>query len=242
MNNRNVPETTVEIGRLLLENGAEINRVEDTIERICRAYGSDSHVFALPNFIAVTYEKTTLTVRVRQSKINLTMIEKLNDLSRYICAVKPDNGEISKKLSSITYIQSPYRKPFAYICAAAALTTNYGGTVRDVFAASLVSLVIMFVKEHSKGNRVVKDLLISFCAGTAQYLISYLITGTSAENIISACVILMIPGFSFTTSIKDMLYGDTVAGILRLCETLLSSLSIAAGIAVSEVFCGYFQL
>ena len=236
----NVPESTIEIGRILLENGAEVNRVEDTIARICSAYGVKADVFALPNFIAVTYESTTLTARVRRSRINLSMIERINNLSRHICKTKPSDSEIRKKLSHLPHSQSPFRLPLAYICACAALTANYGGDLRDIFTASLISLIIMLIKEHSASNRIVKDLLMSFSVGAAQYIASLFIPHLSAENIISACVILMIPGFSFTTSIKDMLYGDTIAGILRFCEAFLSSIAIASGIAMSEFICSYF--
>ena len=41
MNEREVLETAMEAGHILLENGAEIFRVEETIDRICRHYGVD---------------------------------------------------------------------------------------------------------------------------------------------------------------------------------------------------------
>ena len=42
---REVMEVAMEAGHILLENGAEIFRVEETINRICRHYGiSDTYV------------------------------------------------------------------------------------------------------------------------------------------------------------------------------------------------------
>ena len=38
---REVLEAAMEAGHILLENGAEIFRVEETIDRICRHYGVD---------------------------------------------------------------------------------------------------------------------------------------------------------------------------------------------------------
>ena len=42
METREVLETAMKAGRLLLGNGAEIFRVEETIYRICRHYGVQS--------------------------------------------------------------------------------------------------------------------------------------------------------------------------------------------------------
>ena len=55
MNEREVLETAMEAGHILLENGAEIFRVEETIDRICRHYGVDyANAFVLSNGIFLT--------------------------------------------------------------------------------------------------------------------------------------------------------------------------------------------
>ena len=52
---REVMEAAMEAGHILLENGAEIFRVEETINRICRHYGVESsNAFVLSNGIFVT--------------------------------------------------------------------------------------------------------------------------------------------------------------------------------------------
>ena len=40
---------------------------------------------------------------------------------------------------------------------------------------------------------------------------------------------LLIPGIPFTNSIRDMLSGDTMSGLLRMCECLLRTVAVAAG-------------
>ena len=39
----------------------------------------------------------------------------------------------------------------------------------------------------------------------------------------------LIPGIPFTNSIRDMLSGDTMSGLLRMCECLLRTVAVAAG-------------
>ena len=46
-------EGCCEVGRRLLEHGAEIQRAEDTARRILAAYGLEGDVFAIPNCVGV---------------------------------------------------------------------------------------------------------------------------------------------------------------------------------------------
>ena len=63
----------IHVGELLLTNGAEVKRVEETIVRMGRAYGaSETDVFAITSSIVVTItfpdgEMLTQTKRIRSS-------------------------------------------------------------------------------------------------------------------------------------------------------------------------------
>ena len=43
---------------------------------------------------------------------------------------------------------------------------------------------------------------------------------------------LLIPGIAFTTSLRDMISGDTISGLLGISEAILKALAIAIGFAV----------
>ena len=52
-----VLDTILDIGCRLLEAGAEVRRVEDTVERLCLAYGAhDVDVFSIVVLVGVTVE------------------------------------------------------------------------------------------------------------------------------------------------------------------------------------------
>lgn len=42
---------------------------------------------------------------------------------------------------------------------------------------------------------------------------------------------LLIPGIALTTSLRDMINGDTISGLLGLSEAVLKALAIAIGFA-----------
>ena len=52
------------------------------------------------------------------------------------------------------------------------------------------------------------------------------------DKIIIGNIMLLIPGIALTTSVRDMISGDTVSGMLGLCEALIRALAIAAGFAL----------
>ena len=51
----------------------------------------------------------------------------------------------------------------------------------------------------------------------------------SAELVSIGNIMLFIPGLAFTNSIRDIFTGDTIAGVLKLLESLLCAVVIAVG-------------
>ena len=90
MDTNKIIHLAAKVGKLMLENGAETYRVEETIDRICKAYGlheAESFVTTTGIILSITehYGKTTSIVRrIKNRKVDLEKISKLNDLSRNI--------------------------------------------------------------------------------------------------------------------------------------------------------------
>ena len=82
---KEIVNIAIDIGEGMLKSGAEISRVEDTIERILNGYNVKyKEVFALNSIIIVTARHNNQTVtesrRIKYRKINLAMLEDLNNL------------------------------------------------------------------------------------------------------------------------------------------------------------------
>lgn len=54
-----------------------------------------------------------------------------------------------------------------------------------------------------------------------------------ADKIMIGDIMLLIPGIAITNSIRDMLMGDTIAGIMRLIESILWAGALASGFMAS---------
>ena len=78
-------------------------------------------------------------------------------------------------------------------------------------------------------NNVVFNLLCSFITGVAICFSARLFTFLHADKIMMGDIMLLIPGIAMTNSIRDVLVGDTIAGVMKFVESLLWAGAIACG-------------
>ena len=83
------------IGEEMLVSGAEVSRVENSIKRICMAYGAEKvDVFSITSAIFVTvyspmFGAVTQTRRITSARYDLYKLSRLNELARRICDDMP---------------------------------------------------------------------------------------------------------------------------------------------------------
>lgn len=112
----------LDIGEQMLSSGAEIGRVEDSIERMCRVLGAEAiECFAITYVIVVTISGENLPGlteirRVDQFDRNMHKLTLLNTLSRDICAEKIELKEARIRLETIDQASasSLYSKMFIF--------------------------------------------------------------------------------------------------------------------------------
>ena len=97
----------LDIGQYMLQSGGEVSRVEDSIRRLCLAFGAErADVFTITSSIVVTiyspsFGAVTQTRRVTGQQYDLNRLEKLNQLSRRICAEHLSLEETRRALEEI---------------------------------------------------------------------------------------------------------------------------------------------
>lgn len=238
----------LEIGEHIQRSGGEIGRVEDTIKRICKAYGA-IHVdaFALTSIIilSVNFGERTVTRTRRISKggtNNFSKLAKLNQLSREVCATCPSKGEVLERMHEITdntkHILPMYL--VAHVLTAFGFCMYFGGTAIESFFAGAIALLMYFLHKIISGphmNVIMAKLIICFFGGVSTIFITYLgnISGLNLHSdiIMIGTIMNVIPGVAFTNSLRDLLGGDLMTGILRLSEVLIDTVAIAGGYAMS---------
>lgn len=249
MEMKQVLVTAVDIGASLLVSGGGVSRVEDTINRICRAYGAkETDVFSITSSIVASVrddrgEVYTRTKRIKEYHTDFTKLDQLNQLSRYICENQPDLQEVRERLEKIEQGdgQSLKKRTLVSALIAAAFSVFFGGGWQESLAAFAIGGMVMLFREYMKRfliNRMFLDFLSAFLVASAAYGISR--TGTAAEygTVIIGNIMLLVPGVAFVNGLRDMISGDTMSGILTVCESIILAVFLAGGSFAAIVFWG----
>ena len=233
----------LDVGEMMLTSGAEVNRVENTIQRMMQAYGCNRvDVFTIPSNIVVsvqTMEEVVLTQtrRIANYETDMYKIERCNALSRRVCADPPTLQELKNVVEQIKQEKgySSLTKRITYGVISAAFSVFFGGSWSDGVAAFVCGLLLYISVEacrRLKVQRIILNIVCSALVGLGAVLLTSLGIGQSVDKIIIGNIMLLIPGIALTTSVRDMISGDTVSGMLGLCEALIRALAIAAGFAL----------
>ena len=140
----------LDMGDALLNSGAEIFRVEDTLNRMGYACGAaQMNVFVITSSIVITMEfpgegARTQTRRIRESGGNdFTKLEQLNDLSRRFCNRPVPAEELREELDKINMNKTnPLWKLLGSLLAACSFALFYGGNISDAVAAGFGAVLI----------------------------------------------------------------------------------------------------
>lgn len=244
-----VLHSLLKLGETLVRCGAEISRVEDTLCRMGKAYGaSDMNVFAITSSIWVTMVfpddiQLTESRRIKQGEdTNFRKLEEINDLSRRCCAEPMSVDALRLEVDRIRgESASDLKKVLGSIIAAGAFAVFFGGTVWDCAAAAFFAVVIWLLQKYFEPlctNKVVFNLLASFFTGFLIVLSAHWIPPLHVDMVIIGDIMLLIPGMAITNSVRYMLVGDTMSGIMRFTESLLWAAALAFGFMGAMVLGG----
>ena len=125
----------LDIGQAMLQSGAEVSRVEDSIRRLCLAFGAErADVFTITSSIMVTvyshrFGAVTQTRRVAGTQYDLHRLELLNHLCRRICSQHLTPEETDRALDAIqaTPQYSFGTQLFTYALISSSFSLFFGG-------------------------------------------------------------------------------------------------------------------
>lgn len=249
MTNEQILTCAINIGEQLLVNGAEISRVEDTISRICRAYGvRQSHIFSIASCIIVSLQTAdgewiTQTRRILNYGTNMYKLDRLNNLSRKICAGCPAWETVEEEFQTI--VQSREYSPAVQVavCAmvAAAFTVFFGGTLRDGIAAAFVGVLLkmtLFGLQAMKMKQIFSNIICSIISGLGCIFVCFVGLGRNLDAIMIGNIMLLIPGVILTNSFRDFISGDMISGLLHFSEAIITAICVAGGFIIAIILTG----
>ena len=234
-----IMELAYEAGAILLENGAEISRVDETMRRIAGHYGvDDENFFVLSNGIMATANGFARTKFIPIKGTSLDKVVAVNQLSREISEGKCDLEQLESRLKAIRTMRPKpaWEQIVASAFGSAAFCIIFGGGFTDsiaAFVAGLVLWVYMLFVGYRHLSRIAGAITGGLLATLLCGVMFRLGLGTHLSNMIIGAIIPLIPGVPFTNGIRDLAHEDYIAGVTRLLDALLTFFCISMGVALA---------
>ncbi|MDE6108089.1 MAG: threonine/serine exporter family protein, partial [Oscillospiraceae bacterium] len=211
---------STDLGYGLLESGAEIYRVEESIHRLLQAYGiRQADPFVIPNCIIVSFttpdgQSRTQVRRMPSHGTDVDLLERYNDLCRHLCQDPPPLVQARERLDAIKNTARAYSLPrllTAYFIATGAFCLLFGGNFRDALCSGICGLsigVALTAMTRLGTNLFFKSMLGAALSAFLALTFVSLGFGAHSELIIIGALMALVPGIMFTNAIRDIMAGD----------------------------------
>jgi uncharacterized membrane protein YjjP (DUF1212 family) len=240
---------TVHLGREMLKSGANLERVERSIELICKTYKlREVSISLMSSSITVSAREKGKPAKVRQVKvpsfeIHLERLRKLNDLSYRVCSEKPQPIRLEDMLyeAAMTRSYSSKMLLFGYVLAMSCLCRIFEGGIRDIIVADISTVIIFLVtsrlaREHL--NRIITNVISMFLACSIALFFTYIGFAKNFYAIIITNAFYLIPGVPMVNAVRNILCGNEMNGIIELIKVFLEVITIVIGLNLAIFFFG----
>ena len=228
-------------GKIIMENGGETYRAEETISRMGKGFGLEEvESFAVPSGLFISYagqdgNPVTGVKRVRRLDRNLTRVNEVNQVSRMVFAGEMDCDTALKKLREIESMKGAFpglwSLPASFLCAGG-FTALFGGSWISVAAAGVVACLVqgmemLLARFRDRGltGSVLGGMLTALLPG----LLVLILPALQTELVIAGAVMPLVPGLAMTNAVQDTMRGDMVSGLSHGVQAVLTAFLIAGG-------------
>ncbi|TCK98556.1 uncharacterized membrane protein YjjP (DUF1212 family) [Natranaerovirga hydrolytica] len=252
MNHKLLFKTALLAGEIMLRNGAETYRVEDTINRLL----SMSNYKVVESFVTPTgifatlddpsIDMITVVKRVNNRTIRLDKVAVVNDVSRKFCSNALTLDDAYESLLEIASRPpySPMVLTLAIALAAGFFSLVFGGSISDFFVAILNGLSVSLLQIYLR-QKDVSRFFVDLIASTSIALITVCFTilipiGNNMDIIIIGSIMPLVPGVAITNAVRDTIQGDLVSGVSRALEAIIVAIAIAVGVGTGLRIFSFF--
>lgn len=228
-------------GKIIMENGGETYRAEETINRMGSGFGLEEvDSFAVPSGLFISYRgpdglPVTSVRRVRREGRNLTRVDEVNKVSRRVSSGKEDCRRALVRLKEIESTPGDFPGlwclPAAFLCAAG-FAAIFGGNLLAIGAAGVVAAIVQAmetllrrIRSRGLAASVLGGMLTSLLPG----LLALAIPELQTELVIAGAVMPLVPGLAMTNAVQDTMRGDMVSGLSHGVQAILTAFLIAGG-------------
>lgn len=233
-------------GQLIVENGGETYRVEETITRMGHAFGlTDVESFAVPSGLFVSYRRgdgstETAVRRTRKATTNLTRVDAVNQVSRLVESGEMNCEEAYIRLLAIRStppLVSPAKSILWATISSGSFAVMFGGGWLEFLVAGFATLIAQLMALYFERRRL-QGIVAVLAGSTVSALIPMLfhqLTGLCmVDTSVAGALMPLLPGLAMTTAVQDTMRGDSISGTSHGINAALTAVMVAGGALVAS--------
>lgn len=233
-------------GRLLIENGSNMERVNDTLDHLSKSIGLKKfQAFTTLTGIVIGSDglPNSQVANIRYRKNNLSKVTAVNQVSREVSQGVIGLPEAYARLQAIDR-QKPihYRSLIDAVAAAilsAALMIVFTGDVADWFLTLLIAGLsyagFAFIVNRFK-VQYLGEFFAAFVTGVLSFSAVKMGIAHDANSMIIGSVMPLVPGIPLTNAARDLVSGNLISASTRAIEALLTAVAIGGAIVIVTRF------
>ena len=228
-------------GKIIMENGGETYRAEETISRMGEGFGlRDVESFAVPSGLFISFRgedgnPVTTVKRVRRLDRNLTRVDEVNQVSRRVFSGEDNCEQALARLRKIEVdpgaFPGKWALPAAFLCACG-FTALFGGNVAAIAVAGAVAAFVQGMEiflARFRNRGLTASVLGGLVTALLPHLLAMAVPGLQTELIIAGAIMPLVPGLAMTNAVQDTMRGDMVSGLSHGVQAILTAFLIAGG-------------
>ncbi len=239
-----VEEMLLDVGTLLMSNGASTGRVRTTVNRIAGALGYDVELLITSRSLMLTVTEengSDYTSSVRRTPphgVNFTLVSGISRMSWRIVEDKMTLKQINEDILRLTALPHYPRLVVLSLVAlaGASFCRLFGGEGLELVVTFVATFFGLFIRQEAMKKRFNPYFAIvfaSFAAAIIAGLSVKLGIGNNPEHALATSVLFLIPGVPLINSLTDIIDGNTLNGIVRGVNGFTIAFAIALGLMLA---------
>lgn len=231
-----------QIGKLLLQHGAETELVEASIKKAASKLGYvDIDIMTLPNVILLSLSSqdnvyNTKLQRAERQDVNFSILDKVESLIADIDGTT-DIAALAEQLKDENSLSPMYPYYVRNIMAGVGCATFsllFGGDIY-IFATTFIASYFGYFWNGFLARRYFNPFLIIISVAFMTTMISGLLAMHSemAHIAISSSILFLVPSVAFINSVNDVTKRHYMTGVIRGVRGVIISFAIAIGISLA---------
>ena len=233
-----VLNTCLKAGKIMMESGSEVYRVEDTMKRIAINAGLDD----IQTYVTATGLIVGFPSEITPQSINLEKVTAVNQGSRQFADGELSLPDFYLYLEEVDDATPDF--PYLWKIISAGIVSStlmiiLNGTWFDFIPTFMIGMV-GFAVHTFFGNKLRMKFLNDFVAALVIGCLSLLAVSFSVardvNSLIIGSIMPLVPGLAITNAFRDIMAGHLISGVARGTEALFIAGAIGGGIIVAFNF------